>query len=414
MSRVRGSVVIVIVNNGVEPDGAEAMIRRLLESWQPGSSRIGGVAVLGCNVRSGPNVYNLDALVWTPHTCTVVEVKGFRSVQSGVLDPRDNGSWHVDGMAADLYSLGSVANPVAQAKRYMYAVKNQFSPKGLPDWVHLLVVLAPLREAHLTITSAQLHPGTFVVAASPDDDRALREYFSAGTGAKPRWSGEDLERAFTALGLDDYVPDRRRLAEEGFPYRRLPVNTPTHTGDRTDPSAHHLDPTPPRLPISPAAPAPRNAPAPSFDSSTNPSELVEEHTNARNRRPHTEGGPRYADHAGQFSTAPAFDEPRRQRPPVSDQYPAQPAAPPAFAGPAARRWSQWPGTDTAASISAISILAVLLILVARCGAERATTRTDEPVAPAPPAAHIHTSPPPMPSTPPAYTPNSCMPFQKRC
>jgi hypothetical protein len=91
--------VIVIVSNGVEVEDAEEMVRRLLESWQAGSSRVGGVAVLGCKVRHKRRVHSLDALAWTPCTCTVVEVKGFRSVQHGMLDPRDNGAWRVGGAA---------------------------------------------------------------------------------------------------------------------------------------------------------------------------------------------------------------------------------------------------------------------------------------------------------------------------
>lgn len=117
------------------------------------------------------------------------EGQRFRSAQTGVLDPRDNGAWRVDKVVADLYSLGSAANSVSQARDYMFAVKNHFTLARLPDWVELLVVLAPHRDARLTITSSQLNRGTFVVAAASEDDRALRDYFTPASGAKRRWSG---------------------------------------------------------------------------------------------------------------------------------------------------------------------------------------------------------------------------------
>ncbi|WP_280420862.1 nuclease-related domain-containing protein [Nocardia carnea] len=413
-------MVIVIVSNGVKTKRAEEMVRRLLESWQAGTSQVGGVAVLGCNVRSMDSeteVYNLDALVWTPHKCAVVEVKGFRSAQTGVLDPRDNGAWRVDDMVADLYSLGSAANPVAQAQDYMFAVKNHFTPARLPDWVELLVVLAPQRDARLTITSSQLNRGTFVVAAASGDDRALRDYFTPPPGAKRRWSGEDIQRAFGVLGLTDYLPDRHRLAREGFSFSPPAAQTPAHPGDQDDPFAHRPAPTRERPHITPPPPAlgSRLSPPPTTSTPRSPATPapVGPHSSDRGTSEWGDDGVEHAAPLRPFTPVPTVDQPRRPRLPVSERYPLHPAAtPPAFTALTARRWSQWPGIDTAVSVLAIIILAALLVLVARCGDERAASRTGDSVTP--PAGQVQPSPAPPPPAPPARTPNTCMPFQTAC
>ncbi|MEU1527133.1 NERD domain-containing protein [Nocardia rhamnosiphila] len=408
-------MVIVIVSNGVEVEDAEEMVRRLLESWRTGGSQVGGVAVLGCKVRHKRRVHSLDALVWTPYTCTVMEIKGFRSVQHGTLDPCDNGAWRVGGAVADLYSLGSAANPVAQAERYMYAVKKNFTPAGLPDWVHLLVVLAPLDDACLTITSSEINDGMFVVAASSDNDRDLRDYFTPDPGAKRRWSGEDLERAFGVLGLTQYLPGRQRLAQEGFSFARLPAETSAHPDGHNDPFAYRPAPMPPQPTLTSLPPAPRSRRSPlalpSTRANPGPSRPVGPPASDRGTRWQDADDPQPTPRR-QLISASTTDQPRRPRVPLSERYPLYPAAtPPAFAEPTARRWSQWPGMDTAISILAIIILAAaLLILVACCGDARSATRTGGPMTP--PAGQVQPSP--APPRPPPSTPNACMPFQAGC
>jgi hypothetical protein len=412
--------VIVIVSNGVQPKSAEAMVGRLLESWRTGRDRVEGVAVLGCNVRSmreDDRVYGLDALVWTPYACTVVEVKGFRSVQNGVLDPRINGTWRIGGADADLYTLDSAANPVAQGTDYMYAVKDNFTPANLPKWVNLLIVLAPRAEAHLTITSSQLKQGAFVVAATPDNDRSLRDYFTPAPGQKRLWSAEDVQRAFAILELDQYLPSPQQLAQEGFSFRRPPPAPLTHSPGQDDPFAPRPVPARPRLhfPLSPSIPRGRLSPlapvpASRLSSPAPPPGPVEPRAGNRGRQ-WTDDDPE--DVVLRDQPIPAFiEQPRRQRLSVDERYPLPPAAaPPPFAEPAPRRWSQWPGLDTAVSVLAIIFLAALLVLVVRCGDERSTPRTGDPARF--PAGQIQPSPPLSPPrpAPPTRTPVTCMPFQ---
>lgn len=425
--------MIVIVGNGAELSPAEKVVHRLLTSWQTGNVRVGGVAVLSCNVRrrSGVSSHELDALVWTPFGCTVVEIKGFRTVQHGTVDPRLNGAWRVGDAVADLYGLKSADNPVAQAKPYMYAVKNRLQRADLPDWVELLVVLVHQERAHLRIASPQLEDGVFLAAACPRRDRALREHFTAPPGSPRRWSGEHIQQAFHALELDDYLPARVDLAAEGFHFFDLSETTTTgvEVDEGGDPFGPLPAPTPQRIPSTSLwSPRPPHHPAPAVPASPHsdtaepepssmPPRRAEDPEEDRwaARRPEDAPGPPATEQRTGHDQAYDLEHPRRHRPPISDRYPLYPPSPPPFPVPAERRWPQW--LDIESLISALLILPLailLLVAMVRCGAEDTPTHTGDPVTtstrqlPPPPA------PQPAVSAPPAHTPNSCMPFQANC
>ncbi|MGW5383990.1 hypothetical protein [Nocardia sp. NPDC003963] len=411
--------MIVVVSSEADPESTEAMVGRLLASWRTGSGGVGGVAVVGCNVQSMTKnrVYGLDVLVWTPYGCTVIEVKGFCSAQSGVLDPRINGTWRVGSAPADLYSLDSAANPVAQGRPYMYAVKDNFKAARLPEWVELLVVLAPLAKADLTIRSSKLTDGIFVVAAPPGNDRSLLEHFTPKPGDQPCWSGDDIQRAFDLLDLDEYLPSPDQLAHEGFTVPRPPTVAPKPIGSGDDPFAPAPVPATARRgmhpPLSPPIPrgrlSPLTQPISGRSAADAPPGTAPPRADGRDARRWSDDDLDDVFHARPVSDS--IEQPRRPRRPVGERYPSFPAAaPPPFTEPAARRWTQWPGLDTAISVLAIIVLAFLLLMVVRCGSEASSSRIGDPARS--PAGQVQPSRPVAPhQAPPPVTPSACMPFQ---
>jgi hypothetical protein len=420
--------VIVIVCNDIQLSSAEAELRRVLESWQAGSTQVGGIAVLSCNVRGSREFvsHELDALVWTPHGCTVIEVKGFRSVQHGVVHPRLNGDWRVGEAVADLYKLGSSTNPVAQAKPYMYAVKNRFRAAGLPDWVQILVVLVPQPRAHLTITSSKLDHGIHLVEASSRTDLSLRRFFTPGPGSRRLWSGEDIEHAFYALELDDYLPERSQLTAQGFYFGSPVPIVETRAGEGAQELA-----SPRAMPCPPTLITPRSSPSVSRDDLAS---QRRDHAHLGHRSPvPADTGEDIRDSgrratSGQSATSsplesaasnrgqrPALSHAVHARRPDGERYlPVTAASPPPLPETALRRWPRWVENETLHSILAIIVLAAVLVaLVTRCGGTAEPAHSGEPgIVPseqARPSSPARTAPGPSSSTP-----EPCMPFQPNC
>ncbi|MBM4509628.1 hypothetical protein GS421_11225 [Rhodococcus hoagii] len=113
-----------------EPDlsGAEQAVVGWIRSWQE-TAALPGLAVVNCRVPTRTGYRQVDAIVWTPYGCVVLEIKGFRSPQSGTLRVPVNAPWTVGGRPADLYTSRSSTNPLDQLETNCYAVKNGSAPR---------------------------------------------------------------------------------------------------------------------------------------------------------------------------------------------------------------------------------------------------------------------------------------------
>lgn len=211
--------MLVRVQNTEALSGAERFVVRLLREWGTGTQTLGGVAVFQCHVprvrRGRAAGSEIDVLVWTPRGCTVVEIKGFGSVQHGVLEVKVNGRWQVGGQPADVHAK-SAPNPLLQARKYMFDVKTLFQQHDLPSWIEMLVVLVPKTGSRITWSGAGMEPGTDLVLVRIGRSRPLLEYFRGSSAGPPRWTIDDVEQAFRVLELGDYLPTRAQLAAEGF------------------------------------------------------------------------------------------------------------------------------------------------------------------------------------------------------
>lgn len=93
--------------------GAERIVVRMMESWR-GEYHLPGLAMFNVNVPDGRGgVRQTDALLWTPSSLAVVEIKGLTRHQHGTLEIPVNGNPRIDGEPAALHTL-SGASPVQQ------------------------------------------------------------------------------------------------------------------------------------------------------------------------------------------------------------------------------------------------------------------------------------------------------------
>ncbi|MBM4540759.1 hypothetical protein GS504_07195 [Rhodococcus hoagii] len=224
-----GSVSMLLrVANEPDLSGAEQAVVGWIRSWQE-TAALPGLAVVNCRVPTRTGYRQVDAIVWTPYGCVVLEIKGFRSPQSGTLRVPVNAPWTVGGRPADLYTSRSSTNPLDQLETNCYAVKNGIGAAG-PDrlFVHGAVVVMPSSPAEIALARVgprnpvgdvgdrvELRSGIHVVVGS---DARLRQFLDGVGGPRrtARWSASAMVSAFEALGLPD-VPTVDELVREGFP-----------------------------------------------------------------------------------------------------------------------------------------------------------------------------------------------------
>ncbi|MFE3544545.1 NERD domain-containing protein [Nocardia sp. NPDC059177] len=216
-------MVIVVVADETELEGAEQIVGAAVQDWAPGA---GGVAIFRAHVsESRGGSVEVDALVCTPQGATVIEVKGFTERQAGILATPPNGPWTVDGAPAALYHAVRVPNPFVQVRRQVFAVKNLLQQAGIFGWVNAVVALVPQPGSQITLEEARIADGYRAVLVDRDDSTALRDYFHAETGRTMRISVNDVRRVFEALNLTHLLPTRVALADQGFPARLQPSGT---------------------------------------------------------------------------------------------------------------------------------------------------------------------------------------------
>lgn len=215
--------MIVVVADESELEGAEQIVGAALRDQ---AFRAGGIAVFRCHVpeNRGGSV-EVDALVCTPQSVTIVEVKGFTARQEGTLATPPNGPWTIDGEPAALYHAARVPNPFVQVRRQVFAAKSLLQQSGIFGWVNAVITLVPQPGAEITIEETRIADGYRAVLVDRDDASALHDYFQAESGRTVRLSIDDVTRVFAALNLGHLLPRPDALTAQGFPAALDPATT---------------------------------------------------------------------------------------------------------------------------------------------------------------------------------------------
>jgi hypothetical protein len=216
-------VVIVVVADESELEGAEQVVGAALRDQ---AFRAGGIAVFRCHVpeNRGGSV-EVDALVCTPQSVTIVEVKGFTARQEGTLATPPNGPWTIDGEPAALYHAVRVPNPFVQVRRQVFAAKSLLQQAGIFGWVNAVIALVSQPGVEITIEESRIADGYRAVLIDRDDAGALHDHFQAESGRTVRLSIDDVTRVFGALNLGHLLPSPDELTTQGFPVALDPATT---------------------------------------------------------------------------------------------------------------------------------------------------------------------------------------------
>ncbi|WP_410872229.1 NERD domain-containing protein [Nocardia sp. A7] len=215
--------MIVVVADETELEGAEQIIGAALRDQ---AFRAGGIAVFRCHVpESRGGSVEVDSLVCTPQSVTIVEVKGFTARQEGTLATPPNGPWTIDGEPAALYHAVRVPNPFVQVRRQVFAAKSLLQQAGIFGWVNAVIALVAQPGTEITIEETRIADGYRAVLVDRDDAGALHDYFQAESGRTVRLSIDDVTRVFAALNLGHLLPSSDELKSQGFPAALDPATT---------------------------------------------------------------------------------------------------------------------------------------------------------------------------------------------
>ncbi|NKW46244.1 hypothetical protein GS979_07490 [Rhodococcus hoagii] len=184
----------------------------------------------------------VDAIIWTPQRCIVVEVKGFTTMQSGALTASANGSWRIDGARAALHSQGTddeqgIVNPFQQVLARAFDLKNHLSRNGFDGpFVDAMVVLYPQPGCAITMDTVSPPYGARLLVADPSNTNALHGHLAAISRGKVRWTANDIVKALASLNLPDEI-STDDLTAAGFPEHNPQGTTATAQLVGTHPTA---------------------------------------------------------------------------------------------------------------------------------------------------------------------------------
>ncbi|MFD6399946.1 NERD domain-containing protein [Nocardia sp. NPDC060249] len=202
--------MLVRIRPGAELTGAE---RELVDCLRAYPST--GLALVDCRVGDR----RLGAVIVTPRGITVLEVKGFRRRQSGLLSAAADGSWRISDSPLDL--AADASNGLTDRVEHgVHAVRVALE-QALQDSRHVsgAVVLVPYRGVVVRPARTALRPGLDVLVANSVDAHELRVYLEGFSAGPREWTVERVLNTCTALGAVE-VPSRAELVEEGFDTHR--------------------------------------------------------------------------------------------------------------------------------------------------------------------------------------------------
>ncbi|MGF0317641.1 NERD domain-containing protein [Nocardia fluminea] len=202
--------MLVRIRPGAELTGAE---RELVDCLRAYPST--GLALVDCRVGDR----RLGAVIVTPRGITVLEVKGFRRRQSGLLTAAADGTWMISDSPLDL--AADTSNGLTDRVEHgVHAVRVALE-RALQDSRHVsgAVVLVPYRGVVVRPARTALRPGLDVLVANSVDAHELRVYLGGFSAGPREWTVERVLNTCTALGAVE-VPTRAELVEEGFDAHR--------------------------------------------------------------------------------------------------------------------------------------------------------------------------------------------------
>ncbi|MFD3462703.1 NERD domain-containing protein [Nocardia fluminea] len=202
--------MLVRIRPGAELTGAE---RELVDCLRAYPST--GLALVDCRVGDR----RLGAVIVTPRGITVLEVKGFRRRQSGLLTAGADGTWMISDSPLDL--AADTSNGLTDRVEHgVHAVRVALE-RALQDSRHVsgAVVLVPYRGVVVRPARTALRPGLDVLVANSVDAHELRVYLGGFSAGPREWTVERVLNTCTALGAVE-VPTRAELVEEGFDAHR--------------------------------------------------------------------------------------------------------------------------------------------------------------------------------------------------
>ncbi|MFD3743906.1 NERD domain-containing protein [Nocardia sp. NPDC058633] len=198
--------MLVRIRPGAELTGAERELVDCLRAYPTP-----GLALVDCRVGDR----RLGAVVVTPRGITVLEVKGFRRRQSGLLTATADGSWMISDSPLDLDAQPS-NGLTDRVEHGVHAVRVALE-RALQDGRHVCgaVVLVPYRGVVVRPARTTLRPGLDVLVANSVDAHELRVYLEGFSAGPREWTIDRVLNTCTTLGVVD-VPSRAVLSEEGF------------------------------------------------------------------------------------------------------------------------------------------------------------------------------------------------------
>jgi len=224
-----------LVRLGEPPSEVSADVRAALSTWGPGSTVLGGLALLGIQPPGCPRV---DAVIVLPRGLLVVVGVDLPDPAVRLEAPLDE-RWAIDGWP--LTRQDGVVNPAAEALEAATAIAGRLQAmRAEPLPVSTVIAVGPY-VSQVVQPSGDLHRGVRVL--HPSHTTMLAAARELATCERP-CSVEAAARLVAALGVEGAVVPPAELVREGFPDAVAPTLGTASTM------------LIPRVPAGPANPAP--------------------------------------------------------------------------------------------------------------------------------------------------------------
>ena len=212
----------------------EQVVVDWLSSWKgPRAPR--GLTTIGLDLGDTEQPRRLDAVIWTPACCVVVEMTELDEKWDGDLKIPRNGPWTVDDVPIG-FARTDDRTPLESSRDHTFAMQNWLAGAGLGQRsVRGLVLLMPAGETVPQLQQQWTDPSLAVLLG--DGPARLREHVSALVPAPTEtWTVNDIATVFHALDMADRLPSPQELLNEGFLGPVDPTLWPT--GSFVPPNAH--------------------------------------------------------------------------------------------------------------------------------------------------------------------------------
>lgn len=184
--------------------------------------------------RKGVDPVQIDAVLWTPHRCAVLEVKGLTEARGGALKATANGAWTLDGDPAPLYGLKSQANAFHQVRKEALALKGALRWRlDRDEFIEGVVVVVPRTGHEMSVEVSEPLEGTRLVIV--EGRATVASAVTKLSSGPKRWSASQVVAALRALNLAPGI-DEAALLADGFPSEPDPV-TPVNKTRRRRPAS---------------------------------------------------------------------------------------------------------------------------------------------------------------------------------